>query len=164
LLVIIGIQGPETTRIHHLIEAMGLARQVVLLCGVSDAELQWFYARCELLLAPSFVEGFGLPVVEAMLNHCRVVCSDIPAFREVGGPYCYYASLEHSAEEAFANAARSALKSIRFRASSADRFAGAHIADAYLRLYAQLRRGCSVISSFSDRDLHPSLARERGQL
>jgi glycosyltransferase involved in cell wall biosynthesis len=162
-LVIIGIEGRETERIHQLIDHAGLRHQVVLLRGVSDSELQWFYSRCELLLAPSLVEGFGLPVVEAMLNHCRVVCSDIPAFREVGGSYCYYASLQHPAEEAFVSAARSALKSIRFRASSADRFAGAHIAEAYLQLYTQLRRGRSVVSSFSDRDLRPALARERGQ-
>jgi glycosyltransferase involved in cell wall biosynthesis len=139
LLVIIGNEGPETARIHRAIDDAGLARQVVLLHGVSDAELQWCYGRCELLLAPSIVEGFGLPVVEAMLHHCRVVCSDIPAFREVGGSYCHYASLEHPAEDAFVHAARSTLKNIKFRAATTDRFSAPQVAEAYLRLYSDLR-------------------------
>jgi glycosyltransferase involved in cell wall biosynthesis len=163
LLVIIGIEGPETARIHQFIQSASLERQVILLHGVSDAELQWFYARCELLLAPSLVEGFGLPVVEAMLNHCRVVCSDIPAFREVGGAYCYYAPLQGPVEDGFVNAVRTALTNIKFRAAATDRFAAPHIAEAYLQLYGQLRSGRAVISSFSDYDLTPPVASERRQ-
>lgn len=34
---------------------------------------------------PSFAEGFGLPVVEALVHGLPVLCSDIPVFREVGG-------------------------------------------------------------------------------
>jgi glycosyltransferase involved in cell wall biosynthesis len=138
-LIIIGIEGPETARIHKCIDEAGLARQVVLLQGVSDAELQWCYGHCDLLLAPSVVEGFGLPIVEAMLHHCRVVCSDIPAFREVGGSYCHYASLAHPAEEAFVQAARLALRNIKFRAAKTDRFSAPCIAEAYLQLYSDLR-------------------------
>jgi len=163
-LVVIGIEGPETARIHRFIDDAGLARQVILLRGVSDAELQWCYAHCELLLAPSLIEGFGLPVVEAMLHHCRVVCSDIPAFREVGGAYCHFASLQPPAAEAFSHAARAALKSIKFREAATDRFAGPRIAEAYVQLYAQLRMGRSVVSSPSDCGLLPSLAKERRQL
>ena len=137
-LVIIGIEGPETARIHRFVTEAGLSNQVVFLRGVSDADLQWCYGHCELLLAPSLVEGFGLPVVEAMLHHCRVVCSDIPAFREVGGAYCYYARLQYPAEDAFVHAVRMALKDIKFRAAATDRYSGPRIAEAYLKLYTHL--------------------------
>ena len=68
----------------------GLERKCMLISGISDAELQWCYRNCELLLAPSSIEGFGLPVAEALLAGCPVVCSDIPAFREIGGDHCRY--------------------------------------------------------------------------
>jgi glycosyltransferase involved in cell wall biosynthesis len=171
LLVVVGIEGPETARIHRAIAAAGLTRQVVLLQGVSDAALQWLYGHAELLLAPSLVEGFGLPVVEAMLHHCPVVCSDIPAFREVGGGYCHYAGLQTPrtplapqglAAEAFVHATRTALNRISFRPAATDRFAAPRIAEAYMQLYSRLLggdsvRGCGVC------DQLPSLAPDRGR-
>ena len=84
-LLLVGMPGPETARIHRSIREGNLTRQVMLVSGISDAEMQWCYRNCDLLLAPSIIEGFGLPVAEALLAGCRVVCSDIPSFREVGG-------------------------------------------------------------------------------
>ena len=161
-LVVIGIEGPETARIRRFIRNTGLARQIVLLHGVSDAELRWCYGHCELLLAPSIVEGFGLPVVEAMLNHCRVVCSDIPAFREVGGSYCHYSALTR---EAFVEATRQALKSVKLRTAAIERFSDARIAEAYLQLYTRLHDTPSMIAGHSNYVpvLPPVLPIERGR-
>jgi len=153
LFVIVGIEGPETDRIHRCIDSAGSAGQIVLLSGLTDSELQWCYRHCKLLLAPSVVEGFGLPVVEAMLHHCRVVCSDIHAFREVGGSYCHYVSLQGAPAEAFVRAVCMALRTAKVLPSSTDRFSAASVADAYLRLYAHLRVGKSRLQDharFSD--------------
>jgi glycosyltransferase involved in cell wall biosynthesis len=155
--VLIGIEGPETARIRSYIRSAGLSQHVVLLRGVSEAELHWCYAHCELLLAPSIVEGFGLPIVEAMMHQCRIVCSDIPAFREVGGSSCRYVSLKPPAEDAFVLATAMELKTVRFRASSTDRFSGARVAEAYIQLYQLLRTGRSAKSSPSSYPLVPSL-------
>jgi len=146
-LVVIGIEGPETTRIHRFIRASGLSDYVILLHGISDPELAWCYAHCDLLLAPSIIEGFGLPIVEAMLHHCRIVCSDIPAFREVGGTYCQYADLHTDAAGEFVEATRAALKSHRFRASTTDCFSAARIAEAYISLYASLQHGSALVGA-----------------
>jgi len=143
-LVIVGMEGPETPRIHRFIRDSGLGDRIILLRGITDAELEWCYGHCELLLAPSIVEGFGLPVVEAMLRHCRVVCSDIPAFREVGGSYCHYAGLEPDPQAAFVEAARIALNSHKFRPAPTGCFSAAIVAEAYLQLYTHLRDACAT--------------------
>ena len=140
-LVVVGITGPETTRITRCIEETGLSDRIVLLHGINDAALQWCYAHCQLLLAPSFVEGFGLPVVEAMFHRCRIVCSDIAAFREIGGSYCHYASLGPEAEQAFSDAARLALSRVKSRSPATERFSDAIVAAATLQLYSRLCKG-----------------------
>ncbi len=50
-----------------------------------DGELGWLYEHAALCCVPSLHEGFGLPVVEALIYGVPVVASDIPALREVGG-------------------------------------------------------------------------------
>ena len=137
-MLIVGSDGPETERITDLIERNGLLHNVILSRDLSEAEIHWCYANCELLIAPSTVEGFGLPIVEAMMHRCRVVCSDIPAFREAGGSYCDYVPLSGDPVEAFAKAASKALISRRFRLAQADRFSSALVGKGYLRLYREL--------------------------
>jgi glycosyltransferase involved in cell wall biosynthesis len=51
---------------------------------VGDSELGVLYKECEALIAASFAEGFGLPIVEAGHFGKQVLASDIPVFREVG--------------------------------------------------------------------------------
>ncbi|MEZ4570744.1 MAG: glycosyltransferase [Thermomicrobiales bacterium] len=52
---------------------------------VTDVNLGWLYRNAALCCVPSFHEGYGLPVVEALIYGVPVVASDIPALREVGG-------------------------------------------------------------------------------
>jgi glycosyltransferase involved in cell wall biosynthesis len=158
--VLIGIEGHETPRIKRYIAHAGLAQHVVLLHGVSEAELHWSYAHCELLLAPSIVEGFGLPIVEAAMHHCRIVCSDIPAFREVGGCSCRYVSLKPPAEDAFVLATAMELKTIRYRSASNDRFSSARVAEAYLQLYNLLHAGRSTKNNSTFLSLLPAFERK----
>ena len=48
-----------------------------------DETLRALYDRAAAVVCPSFYEGFGLPLVEAMAAGAPLVCSDIPVFREV---------------------------------------------------------------------------------
>lgn len=56
-----------------------------------DGDLGWLYRHAAVCCVPSFHEGFGLPVLEALICGAPVVCSDIPALREVGGQAARYA-------------------------------------------------------------------------
>jgi glycosyltransferase involved in cell wall biosynthesis len=85
-------------------EELGLGGRVILAEGLRDECLLWCYEHCEALLMPSHTEGFGLPAAEALLAGCKIVCSDIPALREVGGSHCDYVRLESDAVDAFADA------------------------------------------------------------
>ncbi|RJQ83239.1 glycosyltransferase family 4 protein [Amycolatopsis panacis] len=52
---------------------------------LSDVDLRAVVAGAAALVLPSRDEGFGLPVLEAMASDVAVVCTDIPALREVAG-------------------------------------------------------------------------------
>jgi glycosyltransferase involved in cell wall biosynthesis len=49
---------------------------------VDRTQIQELYNRCSAVVLPSFFEGFGLPLIEALQNGATVICSDIPAHRE----------------------------------------------------------------------------------
>jgi len=137
-LILVGMPGPETARIHRFVREADLTQQVMFVSGISDAEMQWCYRNCELLLAPSIIEGFGLPVAEALLAGCRVVCSDIPSFREVGGDHCRYVGLGPNAVRDFATAIGEALRGRRPSPIPLPQLSASTIAEQYLRLYREL--------------------------
>jgi glycosyltransferase involved in cell wall biosynthesis len=138
-LAVVGVDGPETRRIRAMIAGSQLGHRVVLLSGICDAELQWCYRNCELLLAPSSIEGFGLPVVEALLAGCRVVCSDIPAFREVGMEACHYVALGTGEVETFTAAIAKARATPHILPVSMPWLSASAIAEKYMVLYRHLQ-------------------------
>ena len=137
-LVVVGLPGPESGRIDHFVKREGLAESVTFIDGILDAELNWCYRNCELLLAPSTIEGFGLPVVEAQLAGCRVVCSDIPAFREVGSVGCKFVPLTGDAEENFVSEVAATLRLPRPLPVCLPHLSTSSVAQEYLRLYRRV--------------------------
>lgn len=59
--------------------------RVLALGYLSDVDLRSVVAGASALVLPSRDEGFGLPVLEALACDVPVICSDVPALREVGG-------------------------------------------------------------------------------
>jgi glycosyltransferase involved in cell wall biosynthesis len=102
--LLVGMPGPETTKIERFIQSSGIGKRVALVSGISDGEMNWCYRNCELLVAPSIVEGFGLPIAEGLAAGCRIVCSDIPAFREIGAGTCRFVELGADTDKQFAGA------------------------------------------------------------
>jgi len=61
--------------------------------NLNDSELIFTYQNSKMLLFPSIVEGFGLPIVESLTNHLPVLASDTAIHREVGGDKIGYFNL-----------------------------------------------------------------------
>jgi glycosyltransferase involved in cell wall biosynthesis len=137
-LIVVGMPGPESAHLYRFVRDAHLTELVTFVSGISDAELQWCYRRCELLLAPSILEGFGLPVLEAQFAGCRIVCSDIPAFREAGGSGCRFVELGPAAEEQFAHAVVSSLRQPRPAPTHLPHLAPGHVSQQYVQLYQLL--------------------------
>lgn len=72
-------------------EALDVRSRLVDVGVVTDDSLRTLYARCAAFLAPSYVEGFGIPVVEAMACGAPVVAADLPWAHAVGGQAVGYA-------------------------------------------------------------------------
>lgn len=67
---------------YSLILELGLEEKVFQR-ELAEAELQNAYRTCMLTAVTSHIEGFGLPVIEAMANGSLVVATNIPVFREI---------------------------------------------------------------------------------
>jgi glycosyltransferase involved in cell wall biosynthesis len=89
-LVIVGKRG---WRCDHILEAIAdpaLAGLVVEVNGLSTGAYRILLAHALALLAPSFDEGFGLPLAEALTSGTPAIASDIPSHREQGGDAALY--------------------------------------------------------------------------
>ena len=90
-LIIVGKEGVLQPQIGKMIRKHTEYGQRLLWFGyVSDAALASLYKECTALLATSFSEGFGLPLIEAAHYGLPIIARDIPVFREVAGSYAYY--------------------------------------------------------------------------
>lgn len=106
--VIVGRRGWNTRALQRRIrEHVEFKRRLFWLDNAGDADLAYLYPRAQALIFPSFAEGFGMPLVEAAQYGARVIASDIPVFREIGGEDAVYFDLLDS--QSLATRVRAAL-------------------------------------------------------
>lgn len=86
-LVFVGPDDYFYRKLKVIIESLNMQKNVVFFHNSSDHFLRLLYSKAQALLFPSLMEGFGLPAIEAIVQGCPVVCSDIPIFREIVSPY-----------------------------------------------------------------------------
>lgn len=85
-LAIIGRRGWENENVIDMLErSTSIQGHVHEFSGLSDRMAGTLLRSARALLCPSFAEGFGMPVTEALLCGTPVICSDLPALREAGG-------------------------------------------------------------------------------
>jgi glycosyltransferase involved in cell wall biosynthesis len=85
-LVLIGRRGWENEHIIDLLERCpGLQHHVLEVAGLPTPSVKQLLMGARALLMPSFAEGYGLPVVEALSCGVPVLASSIPVFEEICG-------------------------------------------------------------------------------
>lgn len=92
-LVIIGRRGWECENVIDMLERSDNLRPYILeIPKCNDAQLAEYLFGAQALLMPSFVEGYGIPVLEAVSNKIPVIASDLNVFREIVGDIPEYIS------------------------------------------------------------------------
>lgn len=76
----------ETRDINKLIHKLDVENEVVRPGFVKDEELAVIYSLASVYVQPSFAEGFGFPILEAMACGCPVVASNVSSLKEIAGP------------------------------------------------------------------------------
>jgi glycosyltransferase involved in cell wall biosynthesis len=111
-LVIVGHIISGRSRIHEHIQAFNLTDSVFCIGHVSDSELTQLYAGSSLFVYPSWFEGFGLPLLEAMAMGVPVISYRTSSIPEVVGeaailidPPFGYEDLARAMEQVLTNVA-----------------------------------------------------------
>lgn len=87
-LVLVGSFGWEKSEVFRLIEKN---RDKIITTGyVSNDDLLYLYKGALCLVYPSFYEGFGIPILEALTLGTAVICSKLSSMPEVGGKAVLY--------------------------------------------------------------------------
>lgn len=90
LLVIVGAPDSGEYLLTRAVNQLGRRDRVVRLGYRSQEDLMALYQAADLLVLPSLYEGFGLPVLEAMMSELPVVATRHGAIPEVGGDCVRY--------------------------------------------------------------------------
>jgi len=82
-LVMVGKDSWFSEQVKQAAKASGIQDRLHFVGFVPDEDLVNFYNACDLFVFPSFYEGFGIPILEAMACGCAVACSHTSAMAEV---------------------------------------------------------------------------------
>lgn len=84
-LVIAGKKGWKYQHIFELVHSLGIEKETIFTGYVPEADLPGLYNAAEIMVWPSFYEGFGLPPLEAMACGTPVITSNTSSLPEVVG-------------------------------------------------------------------------------
>jgi glycosyltransferase involved in cell wall biosynthesis len=91
LLILAGEKkGSYYKHLRGIVEKENLTNQIIFAGSISEEEKTWLYQNCKAFLFPSLYEGFGLPVIEAMLNGVPAIISNKTSLPEIGSDKAYY--------------------------------------------------------------------------
>jgi glycosyltransferase involved in cell wall biosynthesis len=85
VLVLVGSPTPYEQRLRELASELGASERVLFCDWLSGPELEGLYALAACFVLPSLMEGFGLPLLEAMRRDVPVACSNASSMPEVAG-------------------------------------------------------------------------------
>jgi glycosyltransferase involved in cell wall biosynthesis len=89
-LVVIGKKTGYFKTVKKEIEKLGLNKRVIFLQNIPFADLPGIYQLADLFVYPSFYEGFGIPIIEALYSGVPVIAATGSCLEEAGGPDSIY--------------------------------------------------------------------------
>lgn len=89
-LVVAGAKGWKDSHIGETVDRLGLHENVSFLGYIEDNDLPALFAKAEAFVFATLYEGFGIPLLEAMLLGAPAISSDRGALVEVGGDCAAY--------------------------------------------------------------------------
>jgi glycosyltransferase involved in cell wall biosynthesis len=101
-LVIVGKPTPYKNELNKFIFENKMEDQVIFIHNAEFNDLPLIYRAANAFVYPSFFEGFGIPIVEAIASGIPVITSTGSCFSEAGGPYCWYVDPARPEELAWA--------------------------------------------------------------
>jgi glycosyltransferase involved in cell wall biosynthesis len=96
--IIAGKATPYARELQNMVRMMGLVSEVRFIYHIPYTDLPRLYQAASLFVYPSFFEGFGIPIVEAIASGVPVIASDSSSLTEAGGPHCMYTDPEDAEE------------------------------------------------------------------
>ena len=89
-LIAIGKHTPYADEVQQYIQEHGLTERVKMLHNVSFKYFQAIYQMASVFIYPSFFEGFGIPILEALYSQVPVIAATGSCLEEAGGPDSIY--------------------------------------------------------------------------
>ena len=89
-LIIVGRRTTYTKKIEHFINEHSLTSRVHIMHNIPFGDLPAIYQSAEIFVYPSYFEGFGIPIIEALHSGVPVVAATGSCLEEAGGPDSIY--------------------------------------------------------------------------
>lgn len=89
-LVLVGWKKPYVKRLEDFIVQNGLEQRVHIQDDIPFADLPAIFQCADVFVYPSYYEGFGIPILEALNSQIPVVAATGSCLEEAGGPYSLY--------------------------------------------------------------------------
>ncbi|KQR70624.1 glycosyltransferase family 1 protein [Pedobacter sp. Leaf176] len=89
-LVVIGKKTVYFKTVEKEIKKLGLKKRVIFLQNIPFADLPGIYQLAKIFVYPSFYEGFGIPIIEALYSGVPTIAATGSCLEEAGGPDSFY--------------------------------------------------------------------------
>ena len=90
-LVVSGIYKPDDIKLYKsILKSFDIENSVIFTGYVTEEQKKSLMKNCKAFIFLSKDEGFGRPIIEALIEGATVIASDIEVFREIGGKYVCY--------------------------------------------------------------------------
>ena len=89
-LIVVGKKTSYFKEVQQFILKNNLSNRVIFLENVSNDQLPIIYQKASIFIYPSIFEGFGIPIIEALISKTPVITNQNGCFPEAGGPNSIY--------------------------------------------------------------------------